>query len=97
MIGIVNVNPVRFSHNHLTVSDRHMIVLVTLAGRECHERTIVPATRMILRPVMIWRGQTARRSHIGVISTMRMIRVVMAGAMVEVVGVRPVDRNWVSL
>ena len=49
----MNDSPLSRSHIRRMVSERHNIVRVTLAGRECHESISVPEVIMILRPVTI--------------------------------------------
>ena len=92
----VNDSPVSCSHAQRIVSERHNIVRVTFAGRECHDNINVPVVIIILRPVMIWSGQTANNSHNGVTARVRSARDVSAGAVVTVVGVLPTERNAVT-
>lgn len=49
----MNDSPLSRSHIRRMVSERHNIVRVTLAGRECHESISVPEVMMILRPVIM--------------------------------------------
>lgn len=49
----VKDNPVIFSQAKRTVIERHNMVRVTFAGRECHDKINVPVMMMILRPVMM--------------------------------------------
>ena len=89
----VNDSPVSCSHAQRIVNERHNIVRVTFAGRECHDNINVPVVMITLRPVIIWSGQTANSSHSGVTASVRSARDVNAGAVVAVVGVRPTERN----
>jgi hypothetical protein len=89
----VKDNPVNCSQTHRTVSDLQIMVLVTFAGRECHDRIKVPITNTTLLPVMMWNGQVDRNSHTGVTTKMRRASAVRAGAVVAVVGVVPVERK----
>lgn len=92
----VNDSPVSCSQAQRIVNERHSIVRVTFAGRECHDNINVPVVIITLRPVIIWSGQTANNSHRGVMARARSPRVTSAGAVVAEVGVRPTERNVVN-
>ncbi len=89
------MRPVRKDASRRINTDRHKIVRVTVAGRECQERTIVPKNRSIRRVVMMRIGGRVRVTHKGVTKTMRMKSVVRAGRVVAEVGVVCVLRKSV--
>ena len=74
---------------------RQSISLVTRAGRECHERMVVPVKRMMRLVVMMYRGGRVSATQSGVTRRMRMKRVVRAGRVVADVGVLCVLRKSV--
>lgn len=49
----MNGSPLSRSHILRMVSERHNMVRVTFAGRECHESISVPEAMIILRPVIM--------------------------------------------
>lgn len=74
---------------------RQSINLVMRAGRECHERMVVPVKRMMRLVVMMYRGGRESATQSGVTKRIRMKRVVRAGRVVADVGVLCVLRKSV--
>jgi hypothetical protein len=75
----------------------HRIVLVTLAGRECHVSVTVPINSINLFVVTMYSGGKVNRIHMGVTSSILTNKAVNAGLVVALVAVLCVDRKSVSL
>ena len=89
-----NVSPVMRWEKARSVVERHRIVRLTFAGRECQDSKRVPERKMMRRGVMMWNGHIESASQNGVSSRMRMKRVVSAGPVVAVVAFFSEDRMF---
>ena len=79
------------------MAERQRMVLVTRAGRECHDRKAVPTSMTTLRDVMMRNGEEQRPIQTGETKRIRMKRVISVGPIVAVVGDWPTDRKAARL
>ena len=93
----VKLRPVILSQTSRIIADRQRIVRVTRAGRECHDKNVVPTNITTLRGVIIRNGEEQRVIQIGDTKRIRMKRVIKVGPMVAVVGDWPTDKKAARL
>lgn len=85
------MRPVSFSAINRIVRDRHRIVRVTLAGRECHVKRTVPVESTMRFVVIMRKGYMERRSQTGETKRQRIERVIRTGPVVVFLPVRRVE------
>lgn len=95
--GWARFRPVTRSQMFRTVRERHSTVRVTRAGRECHERIVVPTSKRIRREVMIRNGGSVKAIQMGEMNKILINRFVRAYRVVASVAEVFVERNVVRV